>query len=131
MSAELELRLGRIASLAHRARVALSKGCFSSSDECDGNCGGHQAVGWTLDPREVLAAVEGSPASVIDLVVDRDRLAHQVEILTAGLRAQVELDDHGDCPLCPGRRNGCSEVRDLLERVSAARKVADSIKEES
>jgi len=132
MSAELELKLGRIASLAHRARVALSRGCLSGlvddddTPVCDGSCGGHKAIGWTLDPAEVHAAIGDNPGTVVDLVVDRDQLADRAETLAAALRAADELQAHTDCPLCARRARGCGEVRDWRRQIEAAQ---DLIKE--
>jgi hypothetical protein len=57
----MEQKLAAIRALAGSARSAGGIGCLASdlSAVCDGSCGGHRTTGWTLDPAEVLRALDG------------------------------------------------------------------------
>lgn len=63
-NARLWAMVGRVFELATSAEPAGGIGCLTRdpSGVCDGRCGGHRTTGWTLDPVEVLAALEGVAA---------------------------------------------------------------------
>ena len=56
---ELRARIDEVRALAEAAQPAGGIGCLSRTDSCEGNCGGHRTTGWTLDPAEVLHALDG------------------------------------------------------------------------
>lgn len=63
-----EAAIARVRELCERARVSMSIGCRcevlvagfdEETDECSGTCGNGTPLSWTLDPNEVLRAMDG------------------------------------------------------------------------